>query len=198
MSRKIRLLLSPIISEPVSFFKQLQALLQIWPKLPPREALELLDFNYPDQYVREYAVGCLRQMRYLLQVVFFGERNNLGGFGTRVSPWCLIRKKKAQNYSQFKAFAHVLLPCPPLNVYTRKKSKSLLGQKVLKITLRFDDSLGGLRTQHIVTYRYNLLQQKDTEQNLRREKGSWSEVMRKPGMHKLVRVLFQWSHLEHF
>ncbi|XP_027440239.1 phosphatidylinositol 4,5-bisphosphate 3-kinase catalytic subunit beta isoform isoform X2 [Callorhinus ursinus] len=42
---------------------QLQALLQIWPKLPPREALELLDFNYPDQYVREYAVDCLRQMR---------------------------------------------------------------------------------------------------------------------------------------
>ncbi|PNJ36358.1 PIK3CB isoform 8 [Pongo abelii] len=54
---------------------QLQALLQIWPKLPPREALELLDFNYPDQYVREYAVGCLQQMsdeelsQYLLQLV---------------------------------------------------------------------------------------------------------------------------------
>uniref|UniRef100_H0UUY5 phosphatidylinositol-4,5-bisphosphate 3-kinase n=1 Tax=Cavia porcellus TaxID=10141 RepID=H0UUY5_CAVPO len=54
---------------------QLQALLQIWPKLSPREALELLDFNYPDQYVREYAVGCLRQMsdeelsQYLLQLV---------------------------------------------------------------------------------------------------------------------------------
>nr|XP_012422409.1 PREDICTED: phosphatidylinositol 4,5-bisphosphate 3-kinase catalytic subunit beta isoform isoform X2 [Odobenus rosmarus divergens] len=54
---------------------QLQALLQIWPKLPPREALELLDFNYPDQYVREYAVDCLRQMsdeelsQYLLQLV---------------------------------------------------------------------------------------------------------------------------------
>nr|XP_058151046.1 phosphatidylinositol 4,5-bisphosphate 3-kinase catalytic subunit beta isoform isoform X2 [Dasypus novemcinctus] len=53
----------------------LQALLQIWPKLPPREALELLDFNYPDQYVREYAVGCLQQMsdeelsQYLLQLV---------------------------------------------------------------------------------------------------------------------------------
>ena len=59
------------------FFKQLQALLQIWPKLPPREALELLDFNYPDQYVREYAVGCLRQMRYLLQVAFFGSWSNL-------------------------------------------------------------------------------------------------------------------------
>lgn len=42
---------------------QLQALLQIWPKLSPRDALELLDFNYPDQYVREYAVGCLRDMR---------------------------------------------------------------------------------------------------------------------------------------
>ncbi|XP_053165525.1 phosphatidylinositol 4,5-bisphosphate 3-kinase catalytic subunit beta isoform isoform X2 [Hemicordylus capensis] len=54
---------------------QLQALLQIWSKLPPREALELLDFNYPDQYVREYAVECLRQMsdeelaQYLLQLV---------------------------------------------------------------------------------------------------------------------------------
>uniref|UniRef100_A0A5F8HDP2 phosphatidylinositol-4,5-bisphosphate 3-kinase n=1 Tax=Monodelphis domestica TaxID=13616 RepID=A0A5F8HDP2_MONDO len=40
-----------------------------------REALELLDFNYPDQYVREYAVGCLKQMsdeelsQYLLQLV---------------------------------------------------------------------------------------------------------------------------------
>lgn len=45
------------------FSKQLQALLQIWTKLPPREALELLDFNYPDQYVREYAVGCLKLMR---------------------------------------------------------------------------------------------------------------------------------------
>lgn len=72
------LLLTPIISEPVSIFKQLQALLQIWPKLPPREALELLDFNYPDQYVREYAVGCLRQMRYLLQLAFWGARDYLG------------------------------------------------------------------------------------------------------------------------
>lgn len=43
---------------------QLQALLQIWPRLCPRDALELLDFNYPDQYVREYAVNCLRNMRF--------------------------------------------------------------------------------------------------------------------------------------
>ncbi|KAM9317268.1 phosphatidylinositol 4,5-bisphosphate 3-kinase catalytic subunit beta isoform [Gastrophryne carolinensis] len=54
---------------------QLQALLQIWSKLPPRDALELLDFNYPDQYVREYAVNCLKSMsdeelsQYLLQLV---------------------------------------------------------------------------------------------------------------------------------
>ncbi|XP_016145701.1 phosphatidylinositol 4,5-bisphosphate 3-kinase catalytic subunit beta isoform-like isoform X2 [Sinocyclocheilus grahami] len=54
---------------------QLQALLQIWPKLSPRDALELLDFNYPDQYVREFAVYCLRDMsddellQYLLQLV---------------------------------------------------------------------------------------------------------------------------------
>uniref|UniRef100_A0A672QVM4 phosphatidylinositol-4,5-bisphosphate 3-kinase n=1 Tax=Sinocyclocheilus grahami TaxID=75366 RepID=A0A672QVM4_SINGR len=51
------------------------ALLQIWPKLSPRDALELLDFNYPDQYVREFAVICLRDMsddellQYLLQLV---------------------------------------------------------------------------------------------------------------------------------
>ncbi|XP_056329226.1 phosphatidylinositol 4,5-bisphosphate 3-kinase catalytic subunit beta isoform [Danio aesculapii] len=54
---------------------QLQALLQIWPKLSPRDALELLDFNYPDQYVREFAVSCLKDMsddellQYLLQLV---------------------------------------------------------------------------------------------------------------------------------
>ncbi|XP_028274773.1 phosphatidylinositol 4,5-bisphosphate 3-kinase catalytic subunit beta isoform [Parambassis ranga] len=54
---------------------QLQALLQVWPTLSPRDALELLDFNYPDQYVREYAVRCLRDMsdeellQYLLQLV---------------------------------------------------------------------------------------------------------------------------------
>ena len=47
---------------------QLQALLQIWPRLSPRDALELLDFNYPDQYVREYAVSCLQDMRYTLSL----------------------------------------------------------------------------------------------------------------------------------
>uniref|UniRef100_A0A8C6L183 phosphatidylinositol-4,5-bisphosphate 3-kinase n=1 Tax=Nothobranchius furzeri TaxID=105023 RepID=A0A8C6L183_NOTFU len=51
---------------------QLQALLQIWPKLSPRDALELLDFNYPDQYVREYAVSCLSNFSLLL--LFFSPR----------------------------------------------------------------------------------------------------------------------------
>ncbi|KAL0593052.1 Phosphatidylinositol 4,5-bisphosphate 3-kinase catalytic subunit beta isoform [Plecturocebus cupreus] len=55
---------------------RLQALLQIWPKLPPREALELLDFNYPDQYVREYAVGCLRQMSSGLQLPVKAQKAN--------------------------------------------------------------------------------------------------------------------------
>uniref|UniRef100_A0A8C4X608 phosphatidylinositol-4,5-bisphosphate 3-kinase n=1 Tax=Erpetoichthys calabaricus TaxID=27687 RepID=A0A8C4X608_ERPCA len=54
---------------------QLQSILQIWPKLSPRDALELLDFNYPDQYVREFAINCLNVMsdeelsQYLLQLV---------------------------------------------------------------------------------------------------------------------------------
>lgn len=48
----------------LSLVLQLQALLQIWPKLSPRDALELLDFNYPDQFVREFAVNCLRDMRW--------------------------------------------------------------------------------------------------------------------------------------
>uniref|UniRef100_A0A3Q3M6F8 phosphatidylinositol-4,5-bisphosphate 3-kinase n=1 Tax=Mastacembelus armatus TaxID=205130 RepID=A0A3Q3M6F8_9TELE len=67
----------PIVFPPFDKVRQtsLQALLQIWPKLSPRDALELLDFNYPDQYVREYAVCCLRDMsdeellQYLLQLV---------------------------------------------------------------------------------------------------------------------------------
>uniref|UniRef100_A0A6Q2Y407 phosphatidylinositol-4,5-bisphosphate 3-kinase n=1 Tax=Esox lucius TaxID=8010 RepID=A0A6Q2Y407_ESOLU len=70
-----KLLLSVKWSKHEDMAQVLQALLQIWPKLSPRDALELLDFNYPDQYVREYAVGCLKDMsdeelsQYLLQLV---------------------------------------------------------------------------------------------------------------------------------
>ncbi|CAN7984927.1 unnamed protein product [Ixodes hexagonus] len=54
---------------------QIQALLQIWKLLKPEQALELLDYSYPDSYVRSFAVRCLRQMSdeelslYLLQLV---------------------------------------------------------------------------------------------------------------------------------
>ncbi len=41
-----------------------QPLLQIWPELSPTDALELLDFKYADATVREFAVKCLRNMRY--------------------------------------------------------------------------------------------------------------------------------------
>eukprot|EP01104_Vermistella_antarctica_P019415 TRINITY_DN758_c2_g3_i1.p1 TRINITY_DN758_c2_g3~~TRINITY_DN758_c2_g3_i1.p1 ORF type:complete len:2061 (-),score=458.91 TRINITY_DN758_c2_g3_i1:628-6810(-) len=38
------------------------ALLSVWPHIDPMDALELLDYNYADARVREYAVDCLRQM----------------------------------------------------------------------------------------------------------------------------------------
>ncbi|KAK8756711.1 hypothetical protein V5799_000588 [Amblyomma americanum] len=53
----------------------MQALLQIWKLLKPEQALELLDYSYPDTFVRSFAVRCLRQMNdeelslYLLQLV---------------------------------------------------------------------------------------------------------------------------------
>lgn len=53
----------------------MQALLQIWKLLKPEQALELLDYSYPDTFVRSFAVRCLHQMNdeelslYLLQLV---------------------------------------------------------------------------------------------------------------------------------
>lgn len=53
----------------------MQALLQIWKLLKPEQALELLDYSYPDTFVRSFAVRCLHQMSdeelslYLLQLV---------------------------------------------------------------------------------------------------------------------------------
>jgi len=41
----------------------MQALLQIWPTIPPEQALELLDFQYADKEVRKFAVKCLQEMR---------------------------------------------------------------------------------------------------------------------------------------
>ncbi|XP_033095415.1 phosphatidylinositol 4,5-bisphosphate 3-kinase catalytic subunit beta isoform-like [Anneissia japonica] len=54
---------------------QMQALLQIWPRLEPEEALLLLDYNFADMMVRNFAVECLNRLtddqlsQYLLQVV---------------------------------------------------------------------------------------------------------------------------------
>ncbi|XP_055620470.1 phosphatidylinositol 4,5-bisphosphate 3-kinase catalytic subunit beta isoform [Toxorhynchites rutilus septentrionalis] len=54
---------------------EITSLLQEWPVLPLERALELLDYAYADQYVRRYAVKCLRAIQddelllYLLQLV---------------------------------------------------------------------------------------------------------------------------------
>lgn len=51
------------------------SLLQIWPKLPPFKALELLDYAYADSSVRKFAIECLKDLsnedlsQYLLQLV---------------------------------------------------------------------------------------------------------------------------------
>lgn len=37
----------------------MQSLLQVWKRLPPTQALELLDFHFADQSVRKFAVACL-------------------------------------------------------------------------------------------------------------------------------------------
>lgn len=50
------------------------ALIQQWPKLPAEKALELLDYAYADQNVRNFAVHCLKDVTdddlslYLLQL----------------------------------------------------------------------------------------------------------------------------------
>lgn len=38
------------------------SILQRWPPLTPQKALELLDYAYADQAVRNYAVSCLRNL----------------------------------------------------------------------------------------------------------------------------------------
>ncbi|GCB84891.1 hypothetical protein scyTo_0025543, partial [Scyliorhinus torazame] len=51
-------------------------LLKDWPLIKPEQALELLDCNFPDPMVREFAVKCLvkgltddRLSQYLIQLV---------------------------------------------------------------------------------------------------------------------------------
>ena len=43
----------------------MQVLLVTWKeKIPVDQALELLDFNFPDKNVRKYGVDCLQELRY--------------------------------------------------------------------------------------------------------------------------------------
>lgn len=45
---------------------QMHALLQSWPHIAPEQALELLDYKYPEKEVREYAVQCLENFTWVL------------------------------------------------------------------------------------------------------------------------------------
>jgi len=45
------------------------SILQRWPQLPPQKALELLDYAYADQAVRNYAVSCLRNLGYVSEIM---------------------------------------------------------------------------------------------------------------------------------
>ena len=38
-------------------------MLQVWKALTPEQALELLDYVYPDARVRSFAVRCLKSLR---------------------------------------------------------------------------------------------------------------------------------------
>jgi phosphatidylinositol-4,5-bisphosphate 3-kinase len=68
-------LLSSIDWDTREAVSEVTALLKDWPKLPPEKALELLDYAYPDQGVRSFAVECLGNVSdedlllYLLQLV---------------------------------------------------------------------------------------------------------------------------------
>jgi phosphatidylinositol-4,5-bisphosphate 3-kinase len=56
-------LLSSIDWDTREAVSEVTALLKDWPKLPPEKALELLDYAYPDQGVRSFAVECLGNVR---------------------------------------------------------------------------------------------------------------------------------------
>ena len=45
----------------VSQVFELNRLLERWPALEPERALQLLDYAYPDEPVRRFAVRCLRR-----------------------------------------------------------------------------------------------------------------------------------------
>lgn len=55
---------------------QMYCLLKDWPAIKPEQAMELLDCNFPDPMIREFAVKCLEKYltddklsQYLIQLV---------------------------------------------------------------------------------------------------------------------------------
>lgn len=59
---------------------QMYCLLKEWPSIRPEQAMELLDCNYPDPMVRNFAVRCLEKYltddklsQYLIQLVQVGS-----------------------------------------------------------------------------------------------------------------------------
>ncbi|KAL0180893.1 hypothetical protein M9458_023299, partial [Cirrhinus mrigala] len=55
---------------------QMYCLLKDWPAIKPEQAMELLDCNYPDPMIRDFAVRCLEKYltddklsQYLIQLV---------------------------------------------------------------------------------------------------------------------------------
>lgn len=58
------------------FSFQMYCLLKDWPAIKPEQAMELLDCNFPDPMIREFAVKCLEKYltddklsQYLIQLV---------------------------------------------------------------------------------------------------------------------------------
>lgn len=66
-----------LCTKEISFFAfQMYCLLKDWPAIRPEQAMELLDCNFPDPMIREFAVKCLEKYltddklsQYLIQLV---------------------------------------------------------------------------------------------------------------------------------
>ena len=65
---------------------ELHTLLSHWPILRVEQALQLLDYAYPDRKVRSFAVDCLRQVWSLTQSLFLYDLTLLFAFVTTFRP----------------------------------------------------------------------------------------------------------------
>lgn len=78
------------------FSFQMYCLLKDWPAIKPEQAMELLDCNFPDPMVREFAVKCLE--KYLTD-------DKLSQYLIQLVQVCLDQTKPREPFS----FCHVLL-----------------------------------------------------------------------------------------